>query len=100
MSRSNFETNPSTKILKTYYVDVTLGNLKKNKFYGFSIFNFVPNFLNVRFVLLLLHDPEMKQRKIANLKKGDWDEQEKRSGSSEDTNLGKKFNSEESNFGD
>jgi hypothetical protein len=41
-----------------------------------------------------------KQRKIANLKEGDWDEQEKRSGFSEDTKLGKKFDSEESNFGD
>jgi len=41
-----------------------------------------------------------KQRKIANLKEGDWDEQEKRSGFSEDTKLGNKFDSEELNFGD
>jgi len=43
-----------------------------------------------------------KQRKIANLMEGEWYEQEKRSGSSEDedTNLGKKFDNEESNFGD
>jgi hypothetical protein len=35
--------------------------LKENNFYGFSIFNFVPNFLNVGFDLFLFHDPETEK---------------------------------------
>ncbi|KAK2389831.1 hypothetical protein P8452_27343 [Trifolium repens] len=65
---------------RTYYVDITLGHLKENEFYGFSIFNFVPNFLNVGFDLFLFHDPETEK-------------------DCESGHLRKNFGSDELNFG-
>lgn len=85
-SKSNFETNPSTKSRNTYYVDVTLGHLKENELNGFSVFTFDATFLNVGFVLLLLHDWEAEKR--FNLMAGNWEAEEKRSGSAEGVDLG------------